>query len=75
MNWMTRGGASAALQVRDERENRCDDVAVAISGGDRVSYGATLLILDGAPRHGAGIGATLIAAAPLVLAGANVTAR
>jgi len=33
-------------RIREERENCCDDIAVAICGGDRKGYTATLLALE-----------------------------
>jgi beta-lactamase regulating signal transducer with metallopeptidase domain len=33
-------------RIRDERENCCDDLAIAVTGNDRAMYGTTLLMLE-----------------------------
>jgi beta-lactamase regulating signal transducer with metallopeptidase domain len=33
-------------RVRDERESCCDDLALAVTGHDRIAYGATLLLVE-----------------------------
>ena len=63
-------------RAREERENCCDDIAVAICGGDAGEYTSTLLVLEESRNQGFGLaaaatGGSLLRRAERLMTGRN----
>ena len=62
-------------RAREERENCCDDIAVAICGGDAGQYTSTLLVLEESRNHGFGLAAAATGGSLLRRAERLITGR